>query len=289
MEDYERVLKLINSHKEGINISFAQYLLQLDLDESEYIECIRSSIKSPPIFLKREPYDIRINTYMKNLLSIYGANHDIQYVLAACSVYIVAYMSKSQRGMSILMDKACKQARQNSTDLRKQVWTIGNSFINAVEISAQEAAYLLLQLPITRSTRSVIFINTSTHQDRTFLLKSKKLLEDMDPNDNDIESGNTIKRYSARPKVLSNWCLADYVWKLKVDFPESYDDPYDSDYEDDPTAEFLANEEELDSSTENIDITLGSGVRIRSSKVQEWSDLFISTKIRNQRITVEKE
>lgn len=227
MDDYERVLKLINSHKEGINISFAEFLLQLDLDESEYIECIRSSIKSPTIFLKREQYDIRINPYMKNLLSIYGANHDIQYVLDpyACAVYIVAYMSKSQRGMSILMDKACKEARQNSTDLRKQVRTIGNSLINAVEISAQEAAYVLLQLPITRSTRSVIVINTSTHQYRTFLLKSKKLLEEMDPNDTDIESGNIIKRYSARPKVLSNWCLADYVSKLKVDFPEGYADP----------------------------------------------------------------
>lgn len=43
----------------------------------------------------------------------------------------------------------------------------------------------------------------------------------------------------------------------------------DSDNEDDPTAGFLANEEELDPSTENIDITLTSGVRIRSSKVQK--------------------
>ena len=118
LHDYERLMTLINSQKDGLNMSFAELLLKLDLDESQYIRCIRSSINSPTIVLKREPCDIRVNPYMKNLLSIYGANHDIQYVLDpyACAVYIVAYMSKSQRGMSILMGKACKEARQNTSD-----------------------------------------------------------------------------------------------------------------------------------------------------------------------------
>lgn len=89
---------------------------------------------------------------MKNLLAIYGANHDIQFVTDpyACAVYIVAYMSKSQRGMSLLLDQACKGAREGNLDIRNQVRVIGNKFVNAVEVSAQEAAYLLLQLPITR-------------------------------------------------------------------------------------------------------------------------------------------
>ncbi|KAJ8048677.1 ATP-dependent DNA helicase PIF1 [Holothuria leucospilota] len=268
--DYERLMTLISSHKDGI-MSFTQLLLKLNLDESQYIRCIQSSINSPTIFLKRDPCDIRVNPYMKNLLSIYGANHDIQYVLDpyACAVYIVAYMSKSQRGMSILMDKACKEARQNTTDLRKQVRVIGSKFINGVEVSAQEAAYLLLQLPITRASRGVVFINTSPKQDRTFLLKSKKLLEEMDPETTDIESGNIVKRYSRRPKVLEKWCLADYVSKLTVEFPEKDNDPYDSDYEDDPTIDLDNTEEYLSPLTDNIDITLRSGVRIRTCKVQK--------------------
>ena len=49
---------------------------------------------------------------------------------------------------------------------------IGNKFLNAVEISAQEAAYLVLQMPMRRSTRDFQFINTSNPDERAFLLKS---------------------------------------------------------------------------------------------------------------------
>lgn len=62
---------------------------------------MRTSIKTPTIVLQLHPNAIRINPYMKNLLDIYGANHDIQFITDpyACEVYIVAYMSKSQRGI----------------------------------------------------------------------------------------------------------------------------------------------------------------------------------------------
>lgn len=83
------------------------------------------------------------------------------------------------------------EAKQGNLDIRNQVRIIGNKFVNAVEVSAQEAAYLLLQLPITRSSRSVVFINTSHIEDRTFLLKSKDKLEEMNPYDTDIECSNT--------------------------------------------------------------------------------------------------
>ena len=72
--------------------------------------------------------------------------------------------------MSLLLDAACKEARQGHSDLKKQVRHIGNKFLNAVEVSAQEAAYLILQKPLTRASRQVIFINTSPPEDRTFLL-----------------------------------------------------------------------------------------------------------------------
>lgn len=165
-------------HKDRCDISFEHFLEQLEITVEQYILALRTSIKSPTVFLKRQPSDIRINPYMKNLLEIYGANHDIQYITDpyACAVYIVAYMSKAQRGMSNLMAKASKQARNGNTDIR-QVRAIGNKFVNAVEVSAQEAVYLLLQLPITHSSRQVQFINTSPESERTFLLKNKKSLK----------------------------------------------------------------------------------------------------------------
>lgn len=91
----------------------------------------------------------------------------------------------------------------------------------------------------------------------------------MDPETTDIESGNIVKRYSRRPKVLEKWCLADYVSKLTVEFPEKDSDPYDSDYEDDPTIDLANTEEYFPPLTDNIDITLRSGIRIRTCKVQK--------------------
>ena len=47
--------------------------------------------------------------------------------------------------MSLLMTEACKEARKGNKSLKESVRHIGNKFLNATEVSAQEAAYLILQ------------------------------------------------------------------------------------------------------------------------------------------------
>jgi hypothetical protein len=39
---------------------------------------------------------------------------------------------------------------------------IGNKFLNNVEVSAQEAVFTLLQIPLHKASRDVIFVNTSS-------------------------------------------------------------------------------------------------------------------------------
>merc|ERR1712226_1105011 len=106
---------------------------------------------------------------------------DMQFVLDpyACAMYIVSYISKSQRGMSSLMHAACKEARQGNLDIKRQVRHVGNIFSNSVEVSAQEAVYLVLQMPLTRCTRDVVFINTSSPGKRVQLLKTQSSLENL--------------------------------------------------------------------------------------------------------------
>ncbi|KAJ8049970.1 hypothetical protein HOLleu_02958 [Holothuria leucospilota] len=273
-QNYKRISQVLaDCYKmtHGLNVSHNRFLSMVGVSEQEYIDAIRSSIKSPAIFLKRTPSAIRVNCYMKNLLETYGANHDMQFVTDpfACAVYIVAYMSKSQRGMSLLLDEACKEARQCGTDIRNQVRIIGNKFVNAVEVSAQEAAYLLLQLPITRSSRSVVFINTSPPEERTFLLKSKEKLQEMNPHDSDIECSNVIKRYSHRPKLLEQWNLADYVSMLTIEYPDNVEDNYSDDYIDDPTTHntYIELSEHYDAEDCKINITLQSGIKIKTCHV----------------------
>ena len=124
--------------KEGQDISFDQLLTNLNISEQNYYLAIRSSLNASTIFLKRNPNELRVNNYNSACLSAWRANMDIQYVLDvyACAMYIVSYISKAQKGMSQLLQKACNEAREGNSSIKQQVRDIGNKFLNSVEISA---------------------------------------------------------------------------------------------------------------------------------------------------------
>ena len=203
-EMYEEKFKRIKSKLDEIDttdsMDYDDFLKKiLNMNEEDYIKAIRSSINGPKIFLKRGISEVRINAYIGSMLHGWGAN---------------------QRGMSALMDRACKEAKAGNKDLKQQVRHIGNAFLNSVEVSSQEACYLLLQMPLTSASRDVVFINTSHPDDRTFLLKNQESLEKLSKHSTDIQASNVIKRYSQRPKVLEKWCLADYVSLLTIEYPK---------------------------------------------------------------------
>ena len=220
---YSLLQKVMNECKDTEGMSFDEFLEKVaKMEFDEYVKCIRSSLKAPKVFLDRKPNEMRINLFNGKILLAWKANLDIQIVLEpyGCASYIVGYISKSQRGMSAQLDAAAKEARKGNLDLKKQVRHIGNVFSNCVEVSAQEAVYLDLQIPLTKCTRDIVFINTSTTAERVFLLKPKSVLDELPAESTDIESSNVIQRYSKRPKQLSKFCLADYVSKVDVIYPK---------------------------------------------------------------------
>ena len=188
----------------------------IELSEDDYIKAVQTSVKTEKVFLKREPIEMRINPYMKELLPVWKANHDIQFILDpyACAMYIVSYINKSARGMNRLMAEACKEARKGNKSLKESVRHIGNKFLNAVEVSAQEAANLILQSSMSLKSRKCEFPPTAPKSERTFLLKSKKELEALPDDSVEIEADNTIKRYARRHEALEQYCLADFVSKV---------------------------------------------------------------------------
>ena len=198
------------------DVTFDEFLKDIGLNEVEYMKAVQTSVKTQKVFLKRKPIENRINPYMKDLLGVWKANHDIQFILDpyACAMYIVSYINKSAKGMSRLMAEACKEAQKGNKSLKESVRHIGNKFLNAVEVSAQEAAYLILQLHMSRKSRKCEFLATSPQSERTFLLKSKKDLEALPGDSTDIEADNIVKRYAKRHEALENYCLADFVSKV---------------------------------------------------------------------------
>ena len=228
--------KSMNEYKENEDIPFDEFLENISkMDFEDYICCIRSSLKAPKVFLKRKVKEM--NPFNESILLAWKANLDIQIVLEpyGCASYIVGYISKSQRGMSAQLDAAAKEARRGNLDLKKQVRHIWNVFSNCVEVSAQEAVYLDLQIPLTKCTRDIVFINTSIPEERIFLLKPKAAFDELPVESTDVESESIIQRYSKRPRPLGKLCLADYVSKVDVTYPkgnmfsEKLDDVNDDD------------------------------------------------------------
>ena len=83
--------------------------------------------------------------------------------------------------------------------------------MNSVEICAQEAVYIVLQLPLRKTSRSVIFVNTSPPAERVELLKPLSEIENMSDECEEIQSGGLLKRYMERPDCMENTILADWA------------------------------------------------------------------------------
>ncbi|XP_071855229.1 uncharacterized protein [Apostichopus japonicus] len=218
---------------EDITDTFEDMLTKLGSTERDYILAIRSSITSDKIFFKRSPSEVRINGYNKVLLETWRANMDIQYVLDpyACAMYIVSYISKGQRGMSNLMQRATSEAREGNMDIKQQVRHIGNKFLNHVEMSAQEAVYLVLQMSLRKASRQFVFINTSPLEDRTILIKPLEYIQQLPDYSTDIECMGLIRKYAARPKALQHYCLADFAAWFDITSDNKSNESTNNDYE----------------------------------------------------------
>ena len=112
--------------------------------------------------------------------------------------------------MSELLRTACEEARRGNSSIKQQVRDIGNKFLNNVEISAQEAVYIALQLPMRKSCQAV-FINTSPPEDRVQLLKPLQEIKDLEDESDEIYASGLINRYTKRPASLENLSLADWA------------------------------------------------------------------------------
>ena len=232
---YSELQRAMNENKDN-DVSFAEFLETVaKMTFEDYIKCIRSSLNAPKVFLKRAPNEMRVNLFNVKILLAWKANLDIQIVLEpyGCASYVVGYISKSQRGMSSLLEAAAKEARKENSDIKKQVRHIGNVFSNSVEVGAQEAIYLALQIPLTKGTREVVYINTCASRERVFLLKPKSVLDELPAESTNIESDNIVQRYSKRPRQLQRFCLADYVSKVDVVYPKGNKLPETIEYRND--------------------------------------------------------
>ena len=171
------LLKAMNEYKDNVDMTFKEFLESIaKMGFDDNIKCIRSSLKAPKVFLKRKTKAMRINLFNEGILLAWKANLDIQIVLEPYGC------ASSQRGMSAQLDAAAKEARKGNLDLKKQVRHIGNVFSNCVEVSAQEAVYLDLQMPLTKCTRDIVLSIHLCHKKENSCLNQKLSWMNFQPN-----------------------------------------------------------------------------------------------------------
>ncbi|GBO45401.1 hypothetical protein AVEN_47401-1 [Araneus ventricosus] len=104
---------------------------------------------------------------------------DIQFILDEYAVvsYLVDYINKSGRGLSRILRNCVEAVSSQKSCLKECLTAVANPFINSVETSAQEAAWSILELPMSQMSEDTIFIPTSRQENRTRIVKSQDVLK----------------------------------------------------------------------------------------------------------------
>uniref|UniRef100_A0ABD2WDP3 Uncharacterized protein n=1 Tax=Trichogramma kaykai TaxID=54128 RepID=A0ABD2WDP3_9HYME len=199
-------------------------LQDLQLTEEEYINAIRSTLKTKKIFYKRNSLEVAINPYNPTILKLLESNMGLQGVLDAyaAAFYMVNYVTKIEAGLSKLLKEASEDAEDGNLDLNQKLSKIANIFINGHVLSTQEAAYQILSLPLCYASKASVYINTVPKNERCRMLKTKKELKKLPKNSVDIYKSNIFQKYEKIPNQFDSYCLADYACKY-THFPNSTD------------------------------------------------------------------
>ncbi len=186
-----------------------------------YVNALKLARTGKHVVLKRQYGERWINNYNPAILKAWRGNMDLQFITDpySCIVYITSYMLKSERAMSELLRKVAKESSHD--EVREQLRKLGSAFLNHREISAQEAAYRLLSLPLKQATLTITFINTTPKEKRVSMMKPLSVILEMASDDEDVFCLNMVDRYSARPQHLENLCLAEFVANYTNDRKDS--------------------------------------------------------------------
>ena len=205
-ETLAKVRKILIDKKTDVNID--ELLILAKVQPTEYQQALSISSRGNTIILKRDPCECNINNYNAAVMLAWQANMDIQYVLDAyaCVMYVASY---TERSMGELLKTASNEVR--TEQLTVQLRKVGTTFLTHREVSAQEAVYRILSLPMKQLSRSVVFVDTNTKKERIAVLKDNATLARLHENDTNVFCTSLIDRYQHRPQNLLAMCLAEFA------------------------------------------------------------------------------
>ena len=106
LQTVQNTLTTVDIH----NISTHYFLQDINLDVLTYIDALKISKKGPNVIWQQNPQDVFINACNHDILSLWGGNVDLQYVIneIATVKYGCSYMTKGEKGMGETMKRVAK-------------------------------------------------------------------------------------------------------------------------------------------------------------------------------------
>ena len=207
------------------NMSFQDFLAMCEVKEDMYMHALRTAIKREVLLCKREVRDMRINTYHPILLPLTCANMDIQPVINAYAavMYVTSYLVKGDSRLSKLLRETKAACDAGGVSVGQRVRKVGNILMNSTEISAQQAVFLLLGMPLKHQSSATVWVPTTPCGERTFMLKSVEALAMLADGSTDIACNSNVDYFVMYHKARTaagnlpaehGWpdlCLADFA------------------------------------------------------------------------------
>ena len=142
------IKQVLESKELLTDITLQEVLDRAHVTLHDYTKSLLISKCGRSVILKRKPSEQSVNYYSPAVLRAWEANMDIQYVVNAyaCVIYIASYVLKAEKGMGELLKQAAREMDQGNT--RQQLNKLGSVVLTNREVSAQEAVYRVLSMPL---------------------------------------------------------------------------------------------------------------------------------------------
>lgn len=218
MQIAKKLTTILETSIYDTSVSFEDFLVKINMTENEYIIAIRSTLLRPTLFLTRKPAHIWNNSFALQIPHLWQANTDAQFVLNAyaAATYCSSYMTKANNSMTTTFAKIRANHMQHNIDAINMVTKLGNALLNLQQMAAQQAAHIILSLPLNYSSYKCIFMDTSIVDSYTFVLKTSKVLSNGPDESQNIACKTLIDHYIERLETLADICLAEFVTKYTI-------------------------------------------------------------------------
>ena len=175
------------------------------------MDALRISKRGPNVNLQQNPQDVLINACNHDILSLWGGNVDLQYVIneIATVKYICSYMTTGEKGMGETLKRVAKECWNDA--IGTQMNKIKKEFLGKQVLDTPESAMWVLSMWLMKKSRKIVPVMTSMKDECVSLPKPQSQLGQLHDDDEDVFATCLINRYAARPVSLQNMCLATFA------------------------------------------------------------------------------